>query len=245
MMNADRRMRLWRLVAEHAHGRQVAVEDVCAAVRSAVGVDRIAVAVQLAATPWETLYASDQIALELRELAMTVGEGPGLDPLANGPTLVADLTAAECLARWPMFAPAAVDAGVRAVFAFPLQVGAVRLGVMDLYHGTPGELQRRRLADALLLADTACALLLDAARPGGSEVAGRWPARAGTEHPEVHQATGMITVQLGVTAAVALIRLRAYAYAHDRRLHDVAGDVVARRLRFDPEPEGAADERGG
>ena len=42
----------------------------------------------------------------------------------------------------------------------------------------------------------------------------------------------MIIVQLGVTAAVALVRLRAYAYAHDRRLRDVAADVVARRLRF-------------
>jgi hypothetical protein len=42
----------------------------------------------------------------------------------------------------------------------------------------------------------------------------------------------MIIAQLGVSAAVALIRLRAYAYAHDRRLRDVARDVVARRLRF-------------
>ena len=49
----------------------------------------------------------------------------------------------------------------------------------------------------------------------------------------------MIIVQLGVTAAVALIRLRAYAYAHDRRLRDVAGDVVARRLRFDPDRDSA------
>ena len=45
----------------------------------------------------------------------------------------------------------------------------------------------------------------------------------------------MIIVQLGVDAAIALVRLRAYAYAHDRRLRDVAGDVVARRLRFDPD----------
>jgi hypothetical protein len=48
----------------------------------------------------------------------------------------------------------------------------------------------------------------------------------------------MITVQLGVSAAVALTRLRAYAYAHDRRLRDVAEDVVARRLRFDPDRDG-------
>jgi hypothetical protein len=44
--------------------------------------------------------------------------------------------------------------------------------------------------------------------------------------------------------AVALVRLRAYAYAHDRRLRDVAADVVARRLRFEPDAQTGQD-RGG
>ena len=136
-----------------------------------------------------------------------------------------------------MFAPAAAQAGVRAVFALPLQVGAIRLGVLDLYRAQPGDLDREQLADALVLADTACALLLDAAQRDRSRPDGHWPEQAGPQHPEVHQATGMIIVQLGVTAAVALIRLRAYAYAHDRRLRDVAGDVVARRLRFHPDTD--------
>ena len=109
--------------------------------------------------------------------------------------------------------------------------------MLDLYRAEPGGLDREQLADALMLADTACALLLDADAPA-SDHAGTERARAGRlQHPEVHQATGMIIVQLGVTAAVALVRLRAYAYAHDRRLRDVAADVVARRLRFEPDPE--------
>jgi len=53
---------------------------------------------------------------------------------------------------------------------------------------------------------------------------------------EIDQATGMLTVQLGVSAAEAFARLRAYAYARDRRLADVANDIVARRLRLDPDP---------
>jgi hypothetical protein len=240
-MNADRRMRLWSLVVEHAQGGPVAVEHVCTAVRSAAGVDRAAVAVVLSATPRETMYASDRVASELEELALTLGEGPCVDAFAGGPVLVADLRASECLARWPVFAPAAVRCGVHAVFALPLQVGGIRLGVMDLYRARPGDLDREQLADALVLADTACALLLDAARLDRPARDGRWPEQAGPQHPEVHQATGMMTVQLGVSAAVALIRLRAYAYAHDRRLREVAGDVVARRLRFDS--DGA--DRGG
>jgi hypothetical protein len=245
-MNADRRMRLWSLVVEHALGEQVTVEHVCAAAMSAAGVDHAAVAVALSASPRETMYASDRVAAEVEELTLTLGEGPGVDAFTSGLALVADLIAPDCLARWPVFAPAAMHAGVRAVFALPLQVGGIRLGVLDLYRAQPGDLERERLADALLLADTACALLLEAAprrdrpRPNGG-----WPEQAGSPHPEVHQATGMITVQLGVSVAVALIRLRAYAYAHDRRLRDVAGDVVARRLRFDPDPDAEAGENTG
>lgn len=244
-MNTDRRVRLWGLLVESALGRPVTVEQVCAVVLVAAGVDRSAVAMVLSATPWETLYVSDPVASRLQELTLTLGEGPGRDRHSRGPILVADLASAQSTARWPIFAPAALEVGARAVFTLPLQVGAVRLGVLDLYRSTPGELEPEQLANALVLADTACALLLDSADRAGapwSPPSVAWPERAGTHHPEVHQATGMITVQLGVTVAVALSRLRGYAYVHDRQLRDVAGDVVARRLRFAVEPD---DERAG
>jgi GAF domain/ANTAR domain len=243
-MNADRRVRLWSAVVERAEGGPATVEHVCGVAMSAAGVDRAAVAVALSASPRETMYASDSVAAEVEELTLTLGEGPGVDALTGGPALVADLIAADCLARWPVFAPAALHAGIRAVFALPLQVGGVRLGVLDLYRAGPGELDREQLADALVLADTACALLLDRAQRDQGRPDGAGPEPAGSPHPEVHQATGMITVQLGVSVAVALVRLRAYAYAHDRRLRDVAADVVARRLRFDPDTEPGQD-RGG
>src|SRR5689334_9112702 len=107
-MNTDRSMRLWSQVVDHAHGGQVTVEHVCAALISAAGVDGVAATLSLAATPRETVYASDQIAAGLEELTLTLGEGPGVDAFAGSPTLVADLTAPPCLARWPFFAPAAV-----------------------------------------------------------------------------------------------------------------------------------------
>lgn len=232
-MNSERRSRLWALIVNGARGGTVAVEHVCAASVSATGVDSAAVAVTLRATPREVLCASDRTASELEELTLTLGEGPCVDASSGGPDLIADLAAPECLTRWPVFAPAAVLAGVRAVFALPLQVGGICLGVLDLYRARSGGLDGEQLADALVLADTACAVLLDDGwRHRSAQDEGR-PEQAGLQHPEVHQATGMITVQLGVTAAVALIRLRAFAYSHDRRLRDVARDVVARRLRFD------------
>lgn len=235
---------MWSLIVEHAQGGPVGVEHVCAAVMSATGVDGAAVTVVLSNGSRETVYASDQVASDLEELTLTLGEGPGVDAVAGGPALVADLTAPDCLARWPVFAPAAAHTGVRAVFALPLQVGAVRSGVMDLYRAQPGGLDGEQLADALAFADSACALLLDAAHHDRPRPDGRWPEQVGLRHPEVHQATGMITVQLGVTATVALIRLRAYAYSNDRRLRDVAGDVVARRLRFAPDLDEGGDRAG-
>jgi hypothetical protein len=207
---------------------------VCAAVIAATDVEGAAVTVTLNAGVRETMYASDPVAEEIEELTLTLGEGPGVDVHGGGAVLVADLTEPGWSSRWPVFAPAANQAGAGAVFALPLQVGAIRVGALTLYRAGPGNQRPLQLSDALMLADTACALLLDdAAHTRRSDHIS--PEQVGPQHPEVHQATGMITVQLGVTATVALIRLRAYAYADGRRLHDVAGDVVARRLRFDPD----------
>lgn len=233
-MDTDRWIRLWRLVAEQAHGAPVALEHVLATAVAVTNVDSAGVAVTASATVREMVHASDPVAAMLGELALTLGEGPGVDALTGSMVLAADINEAACLARWPVFAPAAALAGVRAVFALPLRIGGIRLGVMDLYRIAPGDLDHEQLTDALMLADTACGLLLDAA----DQDADRW-RDGGLEpvygqHPEVHQATGMLIVQLGVNAAVAMTRLRAFAYAHDRRLRDVAADVVARRLRFEP-----------
>jgi hypothetical protein len=229
-MSADR-VRLWTLVVEQALGAPVTIGHVGAVTVTTAGVDAAGVTVTLAASPRESLYSSGQIAADMEDLTTTLGEGPGIDAVSGGPVLAADLSDAWCQLRWPLFGPAAVDVGVLAVFALPLRIGGIRLGVMDLYRVRPGALDGGQLADALLLADTVCALLLDIDIRAG----GRQPEGAGLQHPEVHQATGMVIAQLGVSAAVALIRLRAYAYSHDQRLRDVAADVVGRRLRFRPE----------
>lgn len=233
-MTSDRRIDLWNVVVANAGDAEVGLDHVGAAILTVTGVTGVAVTLRLPATPREAVYASDRVATELEELILTLGEGPSVEALTDGPILVSDMSDGDCATRWPAFTDAAMSAGVRALFSLPLRVGAARLGVMDLYRDRPGPLGRSQLADALILADTACALLLDRQRDGvprGQHV----PVRAGPHHPEVHQASGMISVQLGVSIAVALTRLRAYAYANERRLRDVAADVVARRLRFNPD----------
>jgi hypothetical protein len=120
------------------------------------------------------------------------------------------------LSRWPWFGVAAVDAGVRAVFAFPLRVGGIRIGVLDLYRDTPGRLAAFEVVEALAFADAATEVVLDLqdramhdGEPGA--LIGPIECRA-----VVHQATGMIAVQLGISLVGALLRLRAHAYASER-----------------------------
>jgi hypothetical protein len=183
---------------------------------------------------------------ELEELQFTLGQGPGVDAAAGGgPILVPDLTEPEAARRWPVFAPAAVHHGARALFALPVAAGAARIGVLDVYRGPPGDLGAKRLTTALAYADAVLILVLDER----GEVAGGSPREGRDLLPErraeVHQAAGMVSVQLSVGVAEALVRLRAYAYVHDRRLADVAADVVARRLRFVPEVYGTIDWEQG
>lgn len=181
--------------------------------------------------------ATDGAAETLEELQFTLGEGPSVDACRDGrPVLQPDL-AATAPTRWPGFGPAVLDAGIAAVFAFPLQVGWVRLGVLDLYRDTPGNLDDAQLSEALALADAALALLLDLrdlapeqeTRPDQADPVG--------QRPEIHQATGMVAVQAAVGLAEALLLLRGHAFSTERTVVEVARDVVGRRLRFGAESE--------
>jgi hypothetical protein len=237
-VNERRSLRLWQSMVDLADGQPVGIEHLCQVAITSVVITGAAVTVTLSTTPRETLFATDLLGADLAELALTLGEGPSIDAGQGEATLAADLSSEEARMRWPIFAGAAVSAGVWAMFALPLQVGAIRLGVLDLYRVEPGGLDREQLADALVLADTASTMLLDAGERDHDHPEGPPPELIRPQHPEVHQATGMLSVQLGVTMAVALIRLRAYAYAQERTLHDVARDVVGRRLRIERDVEG-------
>lgn len=186
--------------------------------------------------------ATDGTARQMEDLQFSLGEGPCVDASHSGrPVLQPDLLA-TALARWPAFGGAVLAAGVRAIFAFPLQVGAIRLGVLDLYRSTAGPLSDLDLADALAFADAATLVLLRLQdRFGGEDDAG--PTDAVDDRAEVHQATGMISIQLGVSLAVALARLRAHGYAESRPVSDIAADVVRRRVRFDDTASGTSRER--
>ena len=169
----------------------------------------------------------------LEELQITLGEGPCIDAFATRrPVLVPDLAAGP----WPGYCAAALEHGAQAVFAFPLQIGAARLGVMDVYRRVPGMLSAAAINQAVTFTEVTVETLLDGqehAPDGHAEVT---LDRALDSQFLVYQAQGMAMIDLGISLADAMARLRAYAYVHDRTLHDVARDIVAGHLRLEPDP---------
>jgi GAF domain-containing protein len=177
--------------------------------------------------------ASDPAAERIEDLQFLLGEGPCIDAFTTRrPVLISDLVDGS-MRRWPGYAPAAYDAGVRAVFAFPLQVGAGRLGVLDIFRSRPGPLSPDELRQALTFAEVAVITLLDGQARAHPGAAADGLDEAMDSRAEVFQAQGMVMVQLGISLTQALARMRAHAFAEDRPLAEVARDVVARRLRFD------------
>jgi|CZKW01.1.fsa_nt_gi hypothetical protein len=278
-MADSRTVRIWDLVAVHSarQGAPPSIADVCAVAVAALAVSGAGLTAVSRAGTAHVMCVTDDVSEQLAELQLIVGEGPRSDAAGfGGPVLAADLSAGHIARRWPAFASMAVQAGAAAVFAFPLQIGAIRAGILELYRIRPGPLTLRQLGDALVLADTATVLMLDgqhsdgldhdgvgykgpapdgvgpdghardgrdqpAGQAGPSTSAGGPAAELARRRAEIDQATGMLTEQLGVGIEEAFVRLRAYAYARERRLIEVAGDIVARRLRLGP----GRDLRGG
>lgn len=173
------------------------------------------------------LTETDARAAQLAELQATLGDGPGQSAGSSGvPVLASDLTAGRDARRWPVFAQEASELGVCAVYALPLGSGRICVGTLDLYRDTVGELTPGELGTAGCVARIVTVSLTDLSRT----------ARLGglvADYDEIHQATGMIMVQLGVDAEEALVRLRAHAYSHGRTVLAVAREVVGRRRRLD------------
>lgn len=220
------------------HGRATLPEALCAACADALPVTGVGLALMSERGPEGLVAATDGLARTMEDLQFDLGEGPCVDASSGGRPVLQPQLRQTAVSRWPGFGPAALDAGIEAIFAFPLQVGAIRLGVLDLYRDVPGTLSPVVLRDALAFADAATRILL--------YLQGQMPADGGLhpdlhlpqhDRPEVHQATGMVAVQAAVGLAEALLVLRARAFSDERSILAVARDVVSGSLRFHPDGE--------
>jgi hypothetical protein len=230
--------KVWRLVTDSAGANRhaVSVSDVCEAAVRAASVDGAVLSVITRVDRRSLAHASDEVARELDDQQFSLGEGPSVESWTSGAmVLVDDLSEVGIVARWPLFTPVALAAGARAVFGFPLQMGAIRLGTLGLYRARPGTLDSEQLASTLTLCGAAVAMMLAATNRTSNGAQPSWlPGGSDAGKIEVYQATGMVAVQLGVGLEDAFAALRARAFAREIPLPEIAREVVGRRLRFHP-----------
>lgn len=231
---------------------------VCAAFVAATPCDGAAFTVMSSESVRELWCASDPVIARVASVQFALGEGPALEAFTTSrPVLIADLGSADAMARWPTFTAETAELQIGGLFVFPMHLGALTLGVCELYRRTTGQLSVPELGSVLRALDIRTLSLLslragetvadheandheannadgsidgvggDGVGAAGGGVLGGW---------QVHQATGMLIAQLGVGAEMAFARLRAHAYADGKDMLVIAEDIIARRLRLEPDP---------
>ena len=208
-------------------GRQL--QQLCLSCVKDTDVDGAGLAVFAGDGTPETVYATNALSARIEDLQFTTGEGPCVDAARSGAAVLApSLGGSET--GWPGLERELAAAGVEAVFAFPVRIGATSLGTLDLHRRTPGQLSDEHLASVLATVDRAAPLLLAVT---AQTVEGVPPET--TYRMVVHQAAGMAMIQLDTTLEEALLRLRAIAYAEGLAINELAADLVSRRRRLSKE----------
>lgn len=231
-MSGDRRSRILAALAVGV-GDGATGARLCEVCRDVTGVTGAGIMLMSGDLPLGSVCTANGVSAMLEDLQYTLGEGPCVDAYQLDRPVLEPNLADPATPRWPGFSGPAVEAGVRAIFGFPLGVGSVRMGALNLYSDRAGPLSDDQHANALVMADVAAeaVLAMQAEEPAGG-LAAELEQNSNFQYV-VHQAAGMVSAQLGVTVAQALVRLRAHAFGNQRLLPEVAADVVARRLRFD------------
>jgi hypothetical protein len=211
---------------DERHGVADLLQQLCRTLTTDLAVMGVAVNLMSTAGSDGVVAASDERSRDVDELQFATGDGPCHDAYAaRRPVLTPDLRSVD--GQWPGYAASALESGVAGVFAFPLQVGAVVLGVMDVYTDQPGSLSQQQVAAALTTAELATEILIDGDVVSASGRLDRDLSTVLDHRVEIYQAQGMVVVDLDVELAEALTRMRAHAFGNGMSLIDLARDIIA------------------
>ncbi|MFE6254417.1 GAF and ANTAR domain-containing protein [Agromyces sp. NPDC057865] len=178
----------------------------------------------------ETVSASDEIAARIDELQLDLGEGPCWDSVDLGRPILEPDIRNHPRRNWPAFSDALREEQVGALFAFPLSIGAMHIGALDLYNERPAELPLEQAEQVAAITDLISRHVLRRA----VRLAGNLEEDGQTRHSRrtIHQATGFVIAQLGISAEDAHALIQGQALTERRSMRAIADDIVSRRLTF-------------
>ena len=231
-MTSKRLLDIFGLMAKRANTGPTG-GSLCAVAAEFIQLDGATISLVSGDNQLTSLCASNVVSKKLLGLEVTLGEGPTTDACSgDGVVRVPDLSVATDQS-WLSYVPSASAMGAASVFAFPVAMGAVRLGALTFFRWQPGPLSDAQEADAFLMASVVARAILDlqAGAPRGS-LATQLEREARFDF-SVHQAAGMIAVQAKMSVGDALVALRAHAFATNQGVAELSAKVVARQIRYD------------
>ncbi|KQR38421.1 GAF and ANTAR domain-containing protein [Microbacterium sp. Leaf159] len=179
----------------------------------------------------QTISATDKAAAWLDELQFDLGEGPCWDAMRlDRPVMEPQMLGRRGTERWPAFGRAVQSGPIASIFAFPLAVGSLRFGAIDLYSDLPVTLDRVQTTRAAALAAVVARRVLRD-RIGELEVPDE-SALSPFSRRKVHQATGIVLAQLNIDADEARLLLHSHAFATESSVMEVADGVLAGQIVF-------------
>lgn len=178
------------------------------------------------------MAASNESGEMLELLQLQNAEGPCLDCFRTGePVVNADLAGAS--ARWPVFAPRALEAGFSSVHAFPMRLRSTVIGALNLFGTTATTYKAHDAQVVQALADVATIALLQERSLARAEALTEQLQGALNSRVVIEQAKGALAQRQGITIGAAFELLRAQARSSQQSLAE-----VARRLLESPDSAG-------
>ncbi|ADD44521.1 GAF and ANTAR domain-containing protein [Stackebrandtia nassauensis] len=175
------------------------------------------------------IASSDEQSRVLELFELEADHGPCLECFRTGHQ-VADPDLRDADTRWPRFAAKAVEAGYLAVQAIPMRLRGETIGVLNLFRQQPGALDETLLRTGQALADVATIGLLHERAVRHHQILAEQLQGALNSRVVIEQAKGLLSERFNVDMPTAFVVMRKFARRTNRKLSDVAQDVVSGRL---------------
>jgi len=207
--------------------------NLCRPFLAIVPVTGASVSVLAGSSGQSTMCSSDATSALLDEMQFDLGAGPCWQALATRMPVLAPPVRVEENTAWPVFSQTLrTDPRNSNVHAFPLAVGSLDIGAVDLYSNKQGVLTSSQVSNVMELAGLTAWQVLRRILTDGTQGIESEDATGVGSRREVHQATGMVLAQMNISASDAALLLRAHAFSTGTSVREVASDIVARRIDF-------------